>query len=249
MPRYKITVEYLGTNFSGWQKQKNCLSIQEAIEKSAKKLLQQDINLVVAGRTDAGVHAEGQVAHLDVKNNFCSRKMLLGINFYLLSEKFGKDISIKKVTKVSTKFNARFSAKKKIYQYLIFNSDFRSAHLNNKSWWVRKPIDQKKITMAAKYLLGCHDFSSFRARGCQAKTPIRTIDDIKIYQNKKVIKIKFTGRSFLYNQVRIIVGTLKEIGTSSTDPMQIKKILESQNRKNAGVTAPPEGLTLKKVYY
>ena len=140
MPRYKITVEYLGTNFCGWQKQKTVTSIQEAIEKSATKLLQQEISLVVAGRTDAGVHAEGQVAHLDVKNVFCSRKMQLGINFHLLNEKFGRDISIKKVVKVNSKFNARFSAKKKLYQYLIFNSFYRSPLFQNKSWWVRKAI-------------------------------------------------------------------------------------------------------------
>ena len=249
MPRYKLTVEYLGTNFSGWQKQKNNHTIQNTIEESAKKLLQQDIKLVVAGRTDAGVHAEGQVAHLDIKNNFCSRKMLLGINFYLLKEKFGKDISIKKVLKVSSKFNARFSAKKKKYQYLIFNSDFRSAHLNNKCWWVRKPINHEKIIDASKYLIGCHNFSSFRAKGCQSNSPIKTMESIKILKNQKIIKINFIAKSFLYNQVRIIVGTLKEIGTSTISPEVINKILDSKNRGSAGVTAPPQGLTLKKVFY
>ena len=249
MPRYKITVEYLGTNFSGWQKQKNSYSIQEAIEKSATKLLQQEISLVVAGRTDAGVHAEGQVAHLDIKNVFCSRKMQLGINFHLLNEKFGRDISIKKVVKVNSKFNARFSAKKKLYQYLIFNSYYRSPLFQNKSWWVRKAIDHKKVIEASKYLLGSHNFSSFRAKGCQANSPIRTIESIKISKEKNIIKLNFLAKSFLYNQVRIMVGTLKEIGVSSKPPKEIAEILNLKNRKHAGITAPPEGLTLKKILY
>ena len=249
MPRYKLTLEYLGTNFSGWQKQKNSYSIQEAIERASSKLLQQKIDLVVAGRTDAGVHAEGQVAHLDVKKTFCSRKMQLGINFYLLNEKFGKDISIKKVVKVNSDFNARFSAKKKLYQYLIFNCYYRSAILKNKSWWVRKEVDHKKIIEASKYLLGNQNFSSFRAKGCQANSPLRSIDDIKIIKEKNTIKLNFLAKSFLYNQVRIMVGTLKEIGTSSKGPEELEKILKLENRKYAGITAPPEGLTLKKVIY
>ena len=249
MPRYKLTIEYLGTNFSGWQKQKNSYSIQEAIENSAKKLLQQKIDLVVAGRTDAGVHAEGQVAHLDVKKHFCSRKMQLGINFHLLGQKFGTDISIKKVVKVNEKFNARFSAKKKTYQYLIFNSYYRSATLHDRSWWVTKEIDKKKIIEASKYLLGNHNFTSFRAKGCQANNPIRTIENIKILKKKNIIAINFLGKSFLYNQVRIMVGTLKEIATTNRSPKEVKKILESQNRNDAGITAPSKGLTLKKVTY
>ena len=249
MPRYKLTVEYIGTNFSGWQKQKNSYSVQEALEKSASKLLQQKIDLVVAGRTDAGVHAEGQVAHLDLKKAFCSRKMQLGINFHLLSEKFGRDISIKKVIKVGPTFNARFSAKKKLYQYLIFNSYYRSAILQDKSWWVRKEIDFKKIKKASNYFLGNHNFSSFRAKGCQAKSPIRTIENIKIVKEKNLIKINILAKSFLYNQIRIMVGTLMEIGTTEKEPIEVVRILNLKNRKYAGITAPPEGLTLKKISY
>ena len=152
--------------------------------RSQQKILQQDIKLVVAGRTDAGVHAEGQVAHLDIKNNFAREKMLLGINFYLLKEKFGKDISIKKVLKVSSKFNARFFSKEKKYQYLIFNSDYRSAHLNNKCWWVRKPINHEKIIDASKYLIGCHNFSSFRAKGCQSNFQLKPWKKLKFEKSK-----------------------------------------------------------------
>ena len=249
MPRYKITIEYLGTNFSGWQKQKNSYSVQEAIENSARKLLQQNIDLVVAGRTDSGVHAEGQVAHLDLKKPFCTRKMQLGINFHLLNEKFGKDISIKKVTKVNSKFNARFSAKKKLYQYLIFNSYYRSPILYDKSWWVRKELDIDKITETSKHFLGRHNFSSFRAAGCQAKSPIRTIENIKVLKNKNLIKLNFLAKSFLYNQVRIMVGTLKEVVTTNRSPHDLEQIIKLENRKYAGITAPAKGLTLKKVFY
>ena len=249
MTRYKLTLEYIGTNFSGWQRQVNSYSVQEALEKAAKKLLQKKIDLVVAGRTDSGVHAEGQVAHLDLDKPFCERKIHLGINFHLLNEKYGKDISVKKVTKVSKSFNARFSAKKKLYQYLIYNCSYRSAIYHKTSWWIKKKIDLEKIIESSKYLIGSHDFTSFRAKGCQANSTFRTIENIKISKEKKIIKLNFLAKSFLYNQVRIMVGTLNEIGTSSLSPIEIKKILEKKDRKYAGITAPSRGLTLKKVIY
>ena len=249
MPRYKLTLEYIGTNFSGWQKQKNSYSVQEAVERAAIKLLQQKIDLVVAGRTDAGVHAEGQVAHLDVDKIFCVRKMHLGINFHLLNEKFGREISVKKITKVNNNFSARFSAKKKLYQYIIFNCTYRSAILYNKSWWVRRSLNLEKMIEGSKYLIGSHDFSSFRAKGCQASSPLRTIDNIKISKKKNLIKLSFLAKSFLYNQVRIMVGTLKNVGTKEVPPEEIKNILERKNRQHAGITAPSRGLTLKRVTY
>ena len=249
MPRYKLTVEYIGTNFSGWQKQKNSYSVQEAIEKAANKLLQQKINLVVAGRTDAGVHAEGQVAHFDIKNKFCSRKIQLGINFHLMDQKFGKDISVKKAIKVNNNFNARFSAKKKLYQYLIFNSIYRSPILYDKSWWVCKRLDYEKMFEASQNLIGSHDFSSFRAKGCQASSPLRTIENIKILKEKNIIKLNFLAKSFLYNQVRIMVGTLRDVGIGLLSAEDVIKILNRKNRKYAGITAPSKGLTLKRVSY
>ena len=249
MPRYKLTVEYLGTNFSGWQKQKNSYSVQEAIEKAANKLLQQKINLVVAGRTDAGVHAEGQVAHFDIKNEFCSRKIQLGINFHLMNQRFGKDISVKKAIKVNNDFNARFSAKKKLYQYLIFNSVYRSPILYDKSWWIRTRLDHVKMFKASQNLIGSHDFSSFRAKGCQASSPIRNIENIKISKEKNIIKLNFIAKSFLYNQVRIIVGTLRDVGKGLLSAEDIIKTLNRKDRKYAGITAPSKGLTLKRVSY
>ena len=249
MIRYKIILEYLGTNFCGWQRQKNSYSVQEAVELAAKKLLREKINLIVAGRTDAGVHAEGQVAHFDINKEFCPRKIQLGINFHLMNTRFGKDVSIKKAIKVNKNFNARFSAKKKLYQYMIYNSIHRSPILWEKSWWVRRNLDIKKITEASQYLIGAHDFTAFRARGCQANSPLRTIESIRISKSNNTIKLKFSAKSFLYNQVRIMVGTLKDVGSGILDVGDVLKILNSKDRKNAGITAPSKGLTLKRISY
>ena len=249
MPRYKLILEYLGTNFSGWQKQKNSCSIQETLEMAAYDLLQEKINLVVAGRTDSGVHAEGQVAHFDLQKKFCCRKIQLGINFHLIRTKFGKDISVKKVTKVNENFNARFSAKKKLYQYLIYNSVYRSPLLYDKSWWVRQRLDCKKMLDASHYLLGSHNFSSFRSKGCQSSSPIKTLENIKVSKYKNIVRLNFVAKSFLYKQVRIMVGTLKDVGTGLTSVEDMKTIINKENRKCAGITAPSKGLILKKVSY
>lgn len=249
MVRYKITIEYLGTNFSGWQKQKNVSSVQETIENAAANVLQEKVILTVAGRTDAGVHAEGQVAHLDAYKKMCSRKVLLGINFYLKNEKNGEDISIKKVEKVNQVFNARFSALNKIYKYKIFNKHFRSPLNQKDSWWVKQKININDMTVAANFLLGKHDFTSFRAVGCQAQSPIKTLSKISIRKNNNIISISFTARSFLYNQVRIMSGTLKDVGTGLVKPVDLKDIIRSKNRSKAGTTAPAKGLTLLKVNY
>ncbi len=249
MPRFKLTLEYLGTNFSGWQKQKNSYSVQEAIEKAAKKLLQQKIDLVVAGRTDSGVHAEGQVAHFDIINDFCVRKIHLGLNYHLLNEKHGIDISVKKVIKVKKNFSARFSAKQKLYQYLIFNSDSRSPIYHDKSWWIRRTLNIESMIEGSRYLIGRHDFSSFRAKGCQANSPLRTLEKIKVSKKKNIIKLSFFAKSFLYNQVRIMVGTLRDVGIRSIAPEEVQKILREKNRNIAGITAPAKGLTLRKITY
>ena len=249
MPRYKLILEYLGTNFSGWQKQKNTYSIQETLEIAAYRLLQEKINLVVAGRTDSGVHAERQVAHFDLKKKFCCRKIQLGINFHLMRIKFGKDISVKKVSKVSANFNARFSAKKKLYQYLIYNSICRSPLLYDKTWWVRQKLDCKKMLDASHYLLGAHNFSSFRSKGCQSFSPLKTLENVNVSKSKNIVKLSFLAKSFLYNQVRIMVGTLKDVGTGLISVEDMKKIINKKNRKYAGATAPSKGLILKRVSY
>ena len=249
MPRYKLTIEYNGTNFIGWQKQKKGFSIQETIEKAAKNFLQSEVDLIVAGRTDAGVHAEAQVAHLDIFKKLKIKNILFGLNFYLTKEKFGEDISIKKVNKVDANFNARFGAKKKTYKYKIYNNESRSPMHSYNTWWVSQKLNIVDMKKASKYLLGNHDFSSFRASGCQALSPVKTLDKIAIIKKKNIITLTFTARSFLYNQVRIMTGTLKDVGSGLISPIALKRILQKKKRTSSGVTAPSKGLTLYKVYY
>ena len=249
MPRYKLTIEYNGTNFIGWQKQKKGFSIQGTIEKAAKNFLQSEVDLIVAGRTDAGVHAEAQVAHLDIFKKLKIKNILFGLNFYLSKEKFGEYISIKKVNKVDSNFNARFGAKKKTYKYKIYNNESRSPMHAYNTWWVSQKLNIVDMKKASKYLLGKHDFSSFRASGCQALSPIKTLDKIAIIKKKNIITLTFTARSFLYNQVRIMTGTLKDVGSGLISPVALKRILQKKKRSSSGVTAPSKGLTLYKVYY
>ena len=249
MPRYKLTIEYNGTNFIGWQKQKKGFSIQGTIEKAAKNFLQSEVDLIVAGRTDAGVHAEAQVAHLDIFKKLKIKNILFGLNFYLSKEKYGEDISIKKVNKVDANFNARFGAKKKTYKYKIYNSESRSPMHAYNTWWVSQKLNIVDMKKASKYLLGNHDFSSFRASGCQALSPIKTLDKIAIIKKKNIITLTFTARSFLYKQVRIMTGTLKDVGSGLINPEALKRILQKKKRSSSGITAPSKGLTLYKVYY
>ena len=247
--RYKIVIEYLGTNFSGWQKQKNNISIQEVFEKAARKLLQEDINSVVAGRTDSGVHASGQVVHFDINKNIEDSKLLLGLNYHLSKIRNGSDISVKKVKKKSLNFSARFSARRKHYQYKIHNANYRSPLLSETSWWVRKKLDVELMKLAANNLIGNNNYNSFRAKGCQASSPIKTINDVKIIKLKNLITINFIARSFLYKQVRIMVGTLRDVGLGYIKHDEIKNIISKKNRQYAGITAPARGLTLTRVYY
>ena len=249
MPRYKLTIEYNGTNFIGWQKQKKGFSIQGTIEKAAKNFLQSEVGLTVAGRTDAGVHADAQVAHLDIFKKLKIKNILFGLNFYLSKEKFGEDISIKKVNEVDANFNARFGAKKKTYKYKIYNNEVRSPMHAYNTWWVSQKLNIVDMKKASKYLLGNHDFSSFRASGCQALSPIKTLDKIAVIKKKNIITFTFTARSFLYNQVRIMTGTLKDVGSGLIKPEALKKILQKKKRASSGITAPSKGLTLYKVYH
>ena len=249
MARYKLIIEYKGTNFIGWQKQKKGFSVQGTIEKAAKNFLQNEIHIKVAGRTDAGVHAEAQVAHLDIEKKLNIKNILLGLNFYLSKETFGKDISIKKVNKVKEDFNARLEAKKKIYKYKIYNSKVRSPMHAHNTWWIPKKLNINDMKKASKYLIGNHDFSSFRASGCQASSPIKTIKKITIYKKNNTITLTFIARSFLYNQVRIMTGTLKDVGSGLIAPVQLKEIIRKKKRLYAGLTAPACGLTLSKIYY
>ena len=244
MNKFKITVEYDGSNFVGWQKQENGKSIQESIEEALLKLTGEKVTLFGAGRTDAGVHALGQVAHFEIQKKFNIDNIRDGLNQYLRS----LPISILETEQVENTFHARFSANERIYEYIITN---RRAPLTldiNKSWAVYKKLNLKKMKLESKFFLGKHNLEAFRSVDCQASSPVKTINDIKISQNGNNIMIKVLAKSFLHSQVRIMVGTLVEIGKGKITK-SLKEIIESKDRSQAGVTAPACGLYLLKVCY
>lgn len=244
----KMEIEYDGTEYVGWQRQLEGKSIQGEIENCLEKIFKKKITIFVAGRTDAGVHALGQVAHFEIEN--CSidpSKLYLAINSYLI--KSHNQIVVKSSKKKSKNFHARFSAKKRIYEYRIFNKQVSSPFIYKRMWFVPQKLDLSLIKKASNYLIGSHDFNAFRSKDCQATSAYRSIESVCVKKKSFGVVITFKAQSFLHNQVRIMVGTLVNIGRSFWDVNRIKFILDSKDRKNAGKTAPPHGLYLKKVTY
>jgi len=245
MFRYKITLEYDGTNFSGWQRQLNGFSIQEALENAIEKFTHKKVVVFGAGRTDKGVHALGQVAHFDLEQHYPFYKVKSAINHFVRPY-----VSVLDVEIVSLDFHSRFTAKKKRYIYHIVNRDSHLSIMNKKAWLVREEMDLDIIREGAKILTGKNDFSSFRASFCQAKSPIKTIDKIDIFKKENdIIELMFEGRSFLYNQVRIMASALKNIGTKKWSPKKLKEVLDARDRRIGPETAPPYGLYLAKIWY
>ena len=242
----KLIIEYDGTDYVGWQKQKNGKSIQGEIEKSLKKIFDKDITLFVAGRTDSGVHALGQVAHFEIDTKIEPKKIGLAINHYLGNK---NKIVIKKSTKENKKFHSRFSAIERIYEYKILNKRVHSPLLLNRVWLVPFNIDPNLIQSASQVFIGTHDFNSFRSSDCQAKSSIRTINKIEIFKSGYQITLRFCAKSFLHNQVRILVGSLVNVGRKVWDKEKLITILKSKNRTISGQTAPAHGLYLKKIRY
>lgn len=247
MARYKITVEYDGTNLVGWQKQDEGNSVQEYLEKAVFEFCSQSVEIFAAGRTDAGVHALGQVAHFDLETS---------MDLYHLREAFNAKlremtapVAVVEIEVVPDTFHARFSAKKRGYIYRLLNRRARSVLLENRVWHVNFPLDVEKMKQGAQYLLGHHDFSAFRGAGCQAKSPMKTLDKLEIVQNGDEIDFVVEAKSFLYHQVRNMVGTLKMVGDGHLKPEDVKTILEGKKRADAGVTAPAHGLYLSKIEY
>ncbi len=246
MQRYQILIEYLGTNFKGWQIQKRGSTVQGIIQEKISKLLKQKITLIGSGRTDAGVHAIAQSAHFDCKKKISDTlKFTKSINHFLND----KDIAIIKITKRNIKFHARFSAKKRIYKYIIFNRFSFPVIENKRVWHVRKKLDLELIKKGAKKLIGTKDFSTFRAASCNANSPIRTIDSIKIKKYKSKIEIEFKSKSFLQQQVRSMVGCLKYLGESKWTLKKFDEVVRSKKRTSCAPPAPPEGLFLFRVKY
>lgn len=261
--RYKITIEYDGRGFSGWQKHKGpegaaCLSIEQQLETALFQLFGKEIILNVAGRTDAGVHAWGQVAHFDLKgkpNSLEPYKIMKALNFYLkLQEascpKGEQRIAIVNIKEVGQDFHARFSAKKRHYEYLILNRQAPITIERGLYWQVFTKLNIAKMKEAAQAFIGKYNFNSFRASACQAKNPVKSIDNISIDSCPDLtekISINISARSFLHNQVRIIIGTLVEIGKGKS--LNIEEIIAKEDRRFAGPTAPPHGLYLKRIDY
>ena len=245
MQRYKIKIEYEGTPFVGWQFQKNGQSVQEVLQKAIFNFSKEKVVVIGAGRTDSGVHALAQVAHFDLKKKMKKINLLPAIN-----QNIGdKPVTVLKINKTNKKFHARFDAKKRTYQYIIINRQSPLTLQKNKAWHVRKKLDIKAMKKGAKLLLGTHDFSTFRASSCEAKSPVKTMENISIKKNKEKITFQFTSRSFLQHQVRSMVGCIKYLGDGKWNLANFRKSFQSKNRKKCAPPAPACGLYLKNVSY
>tara|TARA_Y100000817_G_scaffold40533_1_gene27645 strand:+ start:74 stop:811 length:738 start_codon:yes stop_codon:yes gene_type:complete len=245
MQRYKIKIEYEGTPFVGWQFQKNGQSIQEVLQKAIFKFSKEKVTVIGAGRTDSGVHALGQTAHFDLKKKINKKKILPAINQNIENN----SVTVLKIDKANKKFHARHDAKKRTYRYLIVNRQSPLALQKNKAWHIRKKLDLLSMKKGAKFLLGTHDFSTFRASACGAKSPIRTMEKILIKKHKDKITLQFTSRSFLQQQVRSMVGCLKYLGECKWNLNDFIKSFKSKNRLKCAPPAPACGLYLVKVEY
>jgi tRNA pseudouridine38-40 synthase len=246
MHKYQILIEYLGTNFIGWQIQKKGQSVQNLIQNKIFKLLKEKINLVGSGRTDSGVHAVEQSAHFECKKKIENLdKFLKSIN-YFLNSKFVSIISIKKR---NSNFHARFSAKQRIYKYIIFNRVSVPSIYKNRGWHIRKKLDLKLMKKGTQKLLGTNDYSTFRASSCNAKNPVRTIKSIRIKKIKDRIEIQFKSQSFLQHQVRSMVGCLKYLAENKWNLKKFEEVFKSKKRTLCAPPAPAHGLFLEKVIY
>lgn len=245
MPRYKCMVEYDGTHFSGWQKQKETLTVQTCIETAIRSFCGQDVTIVTAGRTDAGVHARGQIFHCDLERDYPVERIKAALNFYLHEH----PVVILSVEETGEDFHARFSAKARHYQYHILNRRTPPALEHLRVWHVPVILDCKQMQEAATLMLGTHDFTSLRDTQCQAKSPIKTLDQLNVERKGDDIIISASAKSFLHHMVRNIVGTLVWVGEGKYPPAHITTILEARDRRAAGPTAPPWGLYFMQVDY
>ena len=246
MHRYKISIEYVGTNFIGWQIQSKGKSIQKLIQTKLSKLLKEKVSLIGSGRTDSGVHAIEQSAHFDCNREIQNLdKFLKSINHFVNN----LYVSITNIKKKDLNFHARFSAKQRIYKYVIFNRLSRPSIEKERGWHIIKKLDVSLMKKGAKKLLGTKDFSTFRSSSCNAKSPIRTMKSIKIKSIKGRIEIQFKSQSFLQQQVRSMVGCLKYLAEKKWNLKKFNFVLKSKKRILCAPPAPAEGLFLEKVIY
>ena len=242
--RFVVGVEYHGTNFYGWQRQRGFRTVQEELENALSKVANSEVSLVCAGRTDTGVHALGQVAHFDTSVLRKEHSWIQGGNSNL-----PKDLSVSWCVRVAESFHARYSALTRTYRYVIFNRRVRSGKVFNSTTWISKKLDETRMSMAADFLIGEHDFSSFRARGCQAKSPIRAIEEIRICRRQDFVVITVKANGFLQKMVRNIAGLLIDVGSGKRQPSWAEKVLLSRQRGVNGATAAASGLYLIAVDY
>ena len=245
MPRYKLKIEYNGRPFVGWQRQATGCSVQGALEAAVECFTGEKVIIYGAGRTDTGVHAIGQVAHVDLSIARPLHMIRDALNFHLRPE----PIAVISATEVSPDFHARFSANSRTYLYRIINRRSPLTIESGFAWWIPVPLDILAMREAASVLLGHHNFSSFRSAFCQAKSPIKTLDRLDISVKHEEISIHVHAKSFLHNQVRIIVGSLRNVGEGKWSSKDIERILKARDRRVAGQTAIPEGLYLLDVGY
>lgn len=246
--RWKLVIEYDGQPFCGWQLQDNVLTVQQVLEQAIQKFCQQDIRIHAAGRTDAGVHARGQVAHFDL--DYGDRK-ITGHDLTKAINAHSRDypVSVISAEKVASDFHARFMATNKLYTYRILNRSAPPAIEMNRVWHVKRRLDEKLMQDAANSLIGYHDFTTFRATECQAKSPLRSLDRAEVVRNDDDILFHFEGRSFLHHQVRNMVGTLAMVGEGKWQVGDVATALAAKDRVQGGPTAPPEGLYLMRIDY
>jgi tRNA pseudouridine38-40 synthase len=244
MPRLAIGIEYDGTRFCGWQRQDHGLSIQAAVEDAFSRVAAEPLNVGSAGRTDAGVHATGQVAHFDTNARRELRSWLLGANSNLPT-----DVSVTWVQEMPASFNARYSAFARTYHYLILNQAVRSALQRDRAWWVHGDLDLAAMQAATPPMLGEHDFSAFRAAQCQARSPVRDLQALDVRRSGPFILVECRANAFLHHMVRNIVGSLVRIGRGEAPPDWLRSVLDSRDRRAAGMTAAACGLYLTRVHY
>lgn len=245
MRNIKLVIEYDGKDFNGWQKQPNKLNIQGEIEKVISTITgEEKIDLIASGRTDAGVHAIAQVANFKTNSSIPIEKFAIAIN-----SRLKKSIVIKSAEEVDERFHSRYLCKQKTYRYIINNSKYGTAIYRNLEYHFPIKLNVEKMKKAIKYFEGEHDFKAFKASGTSSKSSVRKIYNTNLYEKDDRIFIELTGNGFLYNMVRIISGTLLEVGMEKVKPEEIEEIIKSKDRKRAGRTLPPQGLYLVKVEY
>ncbi len=244
MRNIKLIIEYDGKDFNGWQKQPDRPNIQGEIERVISEITGENIELIASGRTDRGVHSLGQTANFKTKSNIPIDKFPIAIN-----SKLKKSIVIKSAEEVDERFHSRYSVKSKTYRYTINNSKYGSAIYRNMEFHFSINLDVEKMREASKYFEGEHDFKAFKASGTSSKSSVRTIYKANVFKEGDRIFIELTGNGFLYNMVRIIAGTLLDVGLGKISPQEIQNIINSKDRSNAGKTLPAHGLCLMKVEY